>query len=220
MMLPRSLFETRAPLDIFLQRAHALPLPYLNCPSLSFLVYLSPAAYLSLLRQQQQAIDVEGQELPLNASLFQVLDFLSSYPRGATTVTLQLTSHSGLQIFPASVSMPSLTSRPTFPLCLKGPELEHVFLEVPVAPIDVSAGTSSSQHYSWVLDFTLGGRSPGIVLSQSRMRDIEMILNPLGSMDNLPPVGILSFQPGSWVSLLVSLNCLFKNKIEFMLSHS
>lgn len=206
MMFPRSLSEMRAPLDIFLQRAHALPLPYLNCPSLSFLVYLSPRAYLSLLRQQQQqrAIDVEGHELPLNASLSQIRDFLSSYPRGATTVTLQLTSHSGLQIFPASVSMPSLTSRPTFPLCLKGPELEHVFLEAPVAPIDISASTSSSQHYSWALDFTFGGRSPGIVLSQSRMRDIEMILNPLGGMDNVPPVGILSFQPGSWVSLLVS----------------
>ena len=199
-MLLRSLSDMRAPLDIFLQRAHALPLPYLNYSSFSFLVYLSPRAYLSMLRQQQQAAIVEGPELPLNASFCQIRDFLSSYPRGATMVTLQLMSHSGLQLFPASISMPSLTTRPTFPLCSRGAELEHVLME---APVDAPASISSSQQYNWVLDFTLGGRLPGIVLSQSRMRDIEMILNPLGGMDNLPPVGMLSFQLGSWVSLLV-----------------
>jgi len=118
-------------------------------------------------------------------------------------VTLQLMSHSGLQLFPSSISMPSLTTRPTFPLCSRGAELEHVLMEVPVVGMDAPAGIPSSQQYNWALDFTLGGRFPGIVLSQSRMRDIEMVLNPLGGMDNLPPVGILSFQPGSWVSLLL-----------------
>ncbi len=118
-------------------------------------------------------------------------------------VTLQLMSHSGLQLFPTSMSMPSITTRPTFPLCSRGAGLEHVFMEAPAVAMDTPASISSSQQYNWVLDFTLGGRFPGIVLSQSRMRDIEMILSPLGGMDNLPPVGILSFQPGSWVSLLV-----------------
>ncbi|KAK2467821.1 hypothetical protein APHAL10511_000116 [Amanita phalloides] len=198
-VIASTLSVTRTPLDIFLQRAHALPLPHLNCPSLSFLVYVSPRAYLSLL-QQQQVRQVEG---PFDIGYTHLRDFLDSYSRGAIMATLQLLPHSGLQLFPASMSMPSLTSRPTFPLFLKGPELEHVLIEVPGASIDVSAGANARQHYSWALDFTLGGRTSGIVLSQSRMREIEMILNPLGGMDNLPSVGILSFQPASWVSLLL-----------------
>ncbi|KAF8626820.1 hypothetical protein AX15_004654 [Amanita polypyramis BW_CC] len=199
-VIASSLYETRAPLDIFLQRAHALPLPYLNYPSLSFLAYLSPKAYLSLLQQARP--QAEGHAVPLNVSLSQLHRFLSSYSKGATMATLQLEPHSGSQMFPASMSMPSLTSRPTFPLFPRGSELEHTFLEVPV---DVSTGTPpAGKHYNWLLDFTLGGCSQGVVLCQSRMREIEMILNPLGDIDNLPPVNTLSFQSTSWISLLLN----------------
>ncbi|KAF8629178.1 hypothetical protein AX17_005763 [Amanita inopinata Kibby_2008] len=208
-LVATSLCELRAPLDIFLRRSHALPLPYLNCPSLSFLVYLSPRGYLSCLKQRFQQLHPTPEEqqsvIPLDIDLGRIRTYLTSRPEGATVATLRLCSYSGPQLYPSSMSMPSFLSRPTFPLSLKGAELEHVFLEAPPIFTDTTIGSSSSiQNHSWLLDFTHGGRTEGIVLSQSRMRDIEMVVNPLSGMDHLPPVSILSFQSTSWVSLLLN----------------
>jgi len=66
----------------------------------------------------------------------------------------------------------------------------------------------TSQH-TWILDFTDSGKYPGVVMSQSRMRGIELIVNPLGGMVGLNSVGILSFGTGSWVDLLVRVQLLF-----------
>lgn len=197
-VIASSLSGSHAPLDIFLQRAHALPLPYLNCPSLSFLVYLSPAAYLSLIRQPR-VVQTEGQEMNLDISISQLREYLASRHQGVTLGTLRLIPRSGVQLYPASMSMPSLTPRPTFPLYLKGSELEHAFLEAPTTSSTLVS--SSVESYGWVVDFTQGGRQAGVVLSQSRMREIETIINPLGGIDT---VGILSLQPASWVNLLLS----------------
>lgn len=70
----------------------------------------------------------------------------------------------------------------------------------------MNASTSdpfSPDYHTWILDFTSGGKYPGIVMSQSRMRDIELVVNPLGGMDNLNSVGMITFGPGSWVDHLV-----------------
>ena len=57
---------------------------------------------------------------------------------------------------------------------------------------------------AWVLDFTLGGRMPGIVMSQARMREIEAVVNPFSTIRNLQGGGgMLSFTNGSWVDMLV-----------------
>jgi hypothetical protein len=79
-------------------------------------------------------------------------------------------------------------------------------------------------HYVWMLDFTDGGKNPGVVMSQSRMRDIELVVNPLGGIDGLNSVGMISFGTGSWVDLLVrdhpiivtrlSLNAVFSSMPE------
>lgn len=39
-------------------------------------------------------------------------------------------------------------------------------------------------------------------MSQSRMREIELVLNPFGG-ENMPQVPMMSFGAGSWVDLLV-----------------
>lgn len=103
--------------------------------------------------------------------------------------------------------MPTLTSRPTFPLVPSGSQIDHIF------PIDSAVSndlvTLSEQHI-WILDFTNGGKTPGVVTSQTRMRDIELVINPLSGMDSMGSVNMLSFGTGSWVDLLVCIilpNC-------------
>jgi len=98
-------------------------------------------------------------------------------------------------LFPASLSMPTLISRPTFPLVPSGAELEHVFPQT-------AELTNDAQHF-WILDFTQGGKSHGVVISQSRMREIELVVNPLSGMDSMNPV-MMSFGTGSWVALLLN----------------
>ena len=103
--------------------------------------------------------------------------------------------------------MPTLTARPTFSLVPGGSELEHVFPHTldPSATVETAMSETETQvdQHTWILDFTHGGKHPGVVLSQSRMRDIELVVNPLSSMDQLNSNGMMSFGATSWVDLLV-----------------
>ncbi len=94
--------------------------------------------------------------------------------------------------------MPTLTTRPAFPLVPDGAR-EHTFPQT----ADISSSPFDLEKPSWLLDFTEGGRHPGVVVSQSRMRDIELVVNPLSSMDEMNTVNIISFGTGSWIDLLV-----------------
>lgn len=61
-----------------------------------------------------------------------------------------------------------------------------------------------STHHVWTLDFTSGGKRAGIVVSQSQMRDIELLITPLGGLHtDLDDVSIFSFNVNSWVDILV-----------------
>lgn len=181
-------------MDIYLLRCHALPLPYLVSPSISFLVYVSPQVYLSLKTSsspdQQPTSTLPKLDIPFD----HLRTYLSTHQRGTTLATLLLSSLSDSQLFPASLSMPSLISRPTFPLVPSGADLEHVFPQA-------AELTTDAQHV-WVLDFTHGGEFPGVVVSQSRLREMELVIHPLSGMDPLNPV-MMSFGTGSWVALLV-----------------
>ncbi|KAF8891714.1 hypothetical protein BD779DRAFT_1437561 [Infundibulicybe gibba] len=196
-----SLSLTQAPLDIFLLRSHALPLPYLQCPSISFLVYVSPLDYLTLRRLLPLGSTQSG--LPqLDTPLDRIREHVPSY-EGSIIATLSLSAQKGSQMFPASMSMPTLSTRPNFPLVPKGSELEHVFPQL--AESSVPNPESSHSHYVWTLDFTDGGKHRGVVMSQSRLRDIELVVNPLGGMGNMNPVNMMSFGNGSWVDHLLNL---------------
>ncbi|KAJ6558539.1 hypothetical protein DFH09DRAFT_1037086 [Mycena vulgaris] len=184
-----------APLDIYLLRSHALPLPYLISPSITFLVYVSPNAYLTLKTSSSPVPEPESNLPKLDIPFDQLRTYLSTPRKGATMATLLLSPLSDSQLFPASLSMPSLISRPTFPLVPSGSELEHVFPQT-------AELTNDSQHV-WILDFTHGGKFPGVVVSQSRLREIELVVNPLSGMDAMNPV-MMSFGTGSWVALLLN----------------
>ncbi|KAG6888002.1 hypothetical protein C0992_009955 [Termitomyces sp. T32_za158] len=195
-----SLSLVKAPLDIFLLRCHALPLPFLISPSVSFLISLSSQAYLALSRK------TEASAGPWDVSLPSLRTHMFSIHKGLTFATLALTVAPTGKIFSATMNMPTFSARPTFPLAPQGSELEHSFPQ----RLDQSSGMAASEvleagkQHMWVLDFTNGGKNPGIVMSQSRMREIELIVNPLGGIDNMDPVTLMSFGTGSWVDLLFS----------------
>lgn len=208
----RSLYLPKAPLDIFLLRSHALPLPYLTIPSMSFLTYLSPLAYLSLLHDskgqgQKETDDFSFPPLDLNVQQLR-LHLTSLNNKGVTIATLSLEKLSEAHLYPSSMAMPNVTTRPTFPLAPAVSELDHNFPQFGdnfSGAVDSHDSTNAfSGPYTWVLDFTHGGKRPGVVTSQSRMKEIELVVNPLGGTDSLNGVSeMLSFGTVGWIDLLV-----------------
>lgn len=92
------------------------------------------------------------------------------------------------------MSIPALDGRTSTGLVEDAAQLEFVFpaaREVPGQP-----------QFSWVLDFTGGGKYAGVVMSQARMREIELVVNPFSAMES--EVQMMAFGTGSWVDLLVS----------------
>ncbi|TFK25519.1 hypothetical protein FA15DRAFT_703621 [Coprinopsis marcescibilis] len=194
-----SLSQLRAPLDIFLRRSHALPIPYLLAPSLSFLVYLSPLAYLSLLKSVPSNFS-NTNTIPVDIPLPFLWSNLSGIPKGVTIATLILTQVS-VPSLPSSMHVSTFATRPTFPLTPYASE--HMFPQL--ADDLMLTDTVDPGQYEWVLDFTDSGKGPGVILSQSRMREIELVLNPLGGMGSLEPVNnVRPFHTLSWVDLLLN----------------
>ncbi|KAJ3518125.1 hypothetical protein NLJ89_g42 [Agrocybe chaxingu] len=200
-----SLSLAKAPLDIFLLRAHSLPLLYLMMPSISFLTYLSPAAYLSLRRKAPitNTFKVEDDSPPIDFTFNDLQPHISSMTKGVTIATLFLDKLSEAHLYPPSMSMPNITARPSFPLSPSASEVDHPFPQQD--DFGLHSDSSPPQPYTWVLDFTVGGKKDGVVMSQSRMKAIELVVNPLGGDDDLSGVtDMLSFGTGSWVDLLLN----------------
>lgn len=201
----RSFSSPTAPLDVFLLRCHSLPLPYLLIPSLSFLVHVSPTAYLHLIRNStnQKQPRTNLSPLPLDISLADIKKNLATTTNGVTIATLYLKETAGLasghHLYPGSMSMPNVTSRPTFPLSPSASEFDHIF---PPTNTGFGSSVSSEMSCTWMLDFTQGGKRRGVVMSQSRMKAIELVVNPLTVGNNLNSMGD-AVAVGSWVDSLV-----------------
>uniref|UniRef100_A0A8H7Y857 Mediator complex subunit 1 n=1 Tax=Psilocybe cubensis TaxID=181762 RepID=A0A8H7Y857_PSICU len=190
-----SLSMPKAPLDIFLIRSHSLPLPYLTMPSISFLTYLSPAAYLSLIRKASNQPDPLNYP-PLDVSLSDIKSHLDVFGKGVTIATLYLEQLSDAHLYSQSILMLDMTIRPTFPLSPTSVQLDHAFSQ---------ENSQASGPYSWVLDFTERGKRPGVVMSQSRLRAIELVVNPMRGSDGINNVNVmLSFGTGSWIDILLN----------------
>ncbi|THH32518.1 hypothetical protein EUX98_g1705 [Antrodiella citrinella] len=198
-----TLSTSPAPLDIFLMRGHTLPLPYLRTPSMSFLLHLSPLTYLTLLRTPaSRSAPPPRSPLPSLDIPFHVLrSRLTAHTplSGATIATLTLGTASSLS--PSdSLGMHSLAARPVFTLTPTSHPADYHFFETADPPGSPTAGTA----YRWFLDFTDGGSHRGVVMSQSRMREIETIVNPLSGMEGSGSVGMMNFSVGNWVDLLLN----------------
>ncbi|KAF9472140.1 hypothetical protein BDN70DRAFT_503976 [Pholiota conissans] len=197
-----SLSLQKAPLDIFLLRGHSLPLPYLISPSISFLAYISPLVYLSLIRHgkaDQTTGNNANDDLTIDVLLSDVRARLPTLTTGVTIATLSLEKLSEAHLYPPSMSMPSVTARPTFLLAASAADLDHSFPQLDGFGME----ENSSPPFSWVLDFTAGGKRPGVIMSQSRMKFIELVVNPLGG-DGSVVTDIMAFGSGSWVDQLLN----------------
>ncbi|PIL30569.1 hypothetical protein GSI_07269 [Ganoderma sinense ZZ0214-1] len=185
-----------APLDVFLLRGHALPLPYLTSPSISFLTYISPLAYLKLLRTSRPTAPPPSHLPALDVPFPHLRAALTTHPRpsGATVATLVLSPNPPPAYHADSMSMPALDARTATTLVEDADRLEVVFPAAREVP--------GQQQFSWVLDFTGGGKYPGVVVSQARMREIELVVNPFSGMDQMGDVPMMAFGTGSWVDLL------------------
>ncbi|TFY58921.1 hypothetical protein EVJ58_g6110 [Rhodofomes roseus] len=201
-----------APLDIFLMRAHTLPLPYLTSPSVSFLVYIAPLTYLTLLRSSPSAgpgrQQASSPPLPKIDVPFDVLrPALTSHPRpkGVTIVSLVLSTAGTIHGSDTdAMNIADFSARPTFPLSSIGATVDRALPQVTQVPGTRLAADPAPPAHVWVLDFTDGGKHPGIVMSQSRMREIELLMNPLSGMDQLHSVHQMAFGMGSWLDFLLS----------------
>ncbi len=92
--------------------------------------------------------------------------------------------------------MPALDARASAALVEDADRLEFVLPAAREVP--------GQQQFSWALDFTAGGKYAGVVVSQSRMREIELVVNPFSGMDQMGDVPMMAFGTGSWIDLLVS----------------
>lgn len=99
--------------------------------------------------------------------------------------------------------MPNVTSHPSFPLSPSASEFDHVFPQ-----LNYGASPGSEASYAWMLDFTQDGSRRGIVMSRSRMKAIELVVNPLAVGNNLNAMGGAAVC-GSWIDLLVGHVGLF-----------
>lgn len=206
----RALSLPVAPLDIFLNRSHGLPLPYLTTPSLSFLVHLTPLEYLNALRTAPTTPSASSSSanLPkLDVPLTHLRQMLVGHPRpqGAIVATLSLEPCRLLEDppLPPSALDAVHADRPTFTLAQ--PDGGRLFPQISRKP---QGPESTRDTYVWILDFTSSGRSTGIVISQSRMREIERILQPATSADGMGGISLIGYGTGSrdrdWVDMLVS----------------
>ena len=176
---------------------------------MSFLTYLSPLAYLSLLHDSkgQEQKETDDSFPPLDLTLQQLRLRLTSLNKGVTIATLSLENLSEDHLYPSSMAMPNVTTRPTFPLVPSVSDVDHNFPQFGDnfgVVVDSHDSNAFSGPYTWVLDFTHGGKRPGVVTSQSRMKEIELVVNPLGGIDSLNGVSeMLSFGTVGWIDLLV-----------------
>jgi hypothetical protein len=179
----------------------------LTFPAVSFLTFLSPLAYLSLLKTVPSSSSPlqSTSKLPiLDIPLAYLRERLSTHPRpkGVTIATLAISQPPKHDRLPSIEIDDNGTGRPTF--VLAQPESNRTFPQLPAPPQNTPL---SDESYTWTLDFTTSGKYPGVVMSQSRMRMIECILDP--SAMGMDDVGMMGFGGGqglrSWVDLLVRI---------------
>lgn len=171
---------------------------------MSFLAFLSPQAYYSLMRSSQQersgSLDKVWKLDILLPVLRTRLSRSDSRPPGAIIATLQLSARTGSEPL-LTDQIPSL-GRPNFKLPSTSmlAALDHTFPEI----IPLSAERFKESDI-WLLDFTDGGQSNGIVMTRSRMQEIQLVIDPVGAMGN---IGLdMNPFPGTWLNLLVRQKC-------------
>ncbi|EJD52546.1 hypothetical protein AURDEDRAFT_149252 [Auricularia subglabra TFB-10046 SS5] len=179
----------KPPLDIFLARCHALPLPYLAGANVSFLAHISPLAYMKLTR----ASDRSPHAL-LDVSLPTLRRFVHQASPGDgfawATLSLRPALSDVAYAVPEGETL-TLSARPAFDPRIARAQLVHRFPE------------DAENRNRYML--TVEG---GIVMAESRLRDVQQILGiqaAAGAQDLFGGmVGMRYAWSGSWVDLLLN----------------
>ncbi|KAH9069870.1 hypothetical protein EDB83DRAFT_2518218 [Lactarius deliciosus] len=170
--------SSSVPLDVLLLRGHALSLPYLHSPTLCFLVYLSPRAYLSLQRSAPATTSPQTRPPTSDFPSTHLYNCLSGDhpPIGRFHILRPPLIHCYLVALRFRSPLNAIGFSYDFPL-----------------PTGPDAGK-----YGWVLGF-----GAGIVISQSSMLEIARAVQPqeLSYAGTEPS---LSFMTGSWVDMLLN----------------
>lgn len=204
---------------------------------MSFLVHLSPLAYYSLRTASQNDTLQNGSPgWPFDISPSVIRKCLGRHddrPSGATTATLELTS----DVIPMSTSSNTTLSDFSSGLVLGASELlSQLEDSSSYGPRFLLPGTSvlSSLDHSlpeqngmsvngsqdqWVLDFTNGGTRKGLVMTHSRMRDIQTIVRKPSSASNSGNDFLHLPYSGNWVALLVRNAFLFLSVLSSLNVH-
>lgn len=167
---------------------------------------MPPLSYLTLLRTSPKSSAPTPSHIP---ELDVPWDFLrlqlSAQPQtpGITTACLRICEVNKPR--PASAHGSTTTgTRPMFNLDPSMSQFEHSF------PVPTGQGatqeTPALPRTVWILDFTHDEKTKGIVMSQSRMREIEGIVNPFSHSSMQNPMGMVGRSPfgsGSWIDLVV-----------------
>lgn len=179
--------QPSAPLDVLLLHGHALALPYLHSPTLCFLVYLSPRAYLSLRRSASATVPSQPASFDIPSPHLHSCLSADPPPIGVTRASLSLVP---LPQPPPPPADPLLSRPPSFPLAPTALGFTHNF-PLPTGP--------DSGKYGWVLNF-----GQGVVMSQSRMLEIARVVQPQDQLSYAGTGPSLSFVT-SWMDMLVIL---------------
>ena len=184
------------PLDIFLTRAHGLPLPYLTGGGLSFLVHASPLGYMRLSPATEDDPPSDVFDVPISRIRSTLKNDVS--PALVHPIDDNLTW--------ATVSLEPLLTDTAYtfgmPVGLRPAFEVRVNLESEVekgAHILPRHRPENGTSYGWMVTIEGGG----VVMSESRMRDIQHILG-LSSEHLHGYLGVRYLWAGSWVDLLVS----------------
>jgi hypothetical protein len=187
----------KAPLDIFLRRAHALPLINLNSPSISFLIGMTTVSYLSLLKLSPNYIDNPTSDPEPNIDIPNSLlrRFITQHPTppGITTCNLIIAASNQLVSEPIHHVPPGV---PHFPL-----------LDVPSVPSQSHTFPLPGGDSAWVLDFG----QKGLVMRRSAMQGLVQALGhddvndaTLTGMSFMSlGMGLISEENTRWVDMLV-----------------
>ncbi|KZT41529.1 hypothetical protein SISSUDRAFT_1031224 [Sistotremastrum suecicum HHB10207 ss-3] len=191
-------------LDIFLQRSHGLPLTYVHSCAVTFLTYLSPIAYLTFLRTPPQDPPSSPilEDLEFDIPMAHLRDEIRRLEPTHRVVMADLRLSSAYSMLPTDIfhqdiSLVPGSSRPTLSASFTDPGMNFPLPQATLAFSSTDpANSSTDRPLVWVLEFS----GPGIVMTQTRMKEIYSIIDAREAPMN---PDIIGFGTGSgWIDLL------------------
>lgn len=201
--------KPQVPADILALRTGGIPIPYLLSFSLSFLLYLSPLAYLTCLRYSNTfGKPIPDQEI-MDISFNPIRHILSD-----------VETRERLDVLVASISY-----EPNAKTSLPAPSVDQVML----SPEKESSSegedsmmyrflTSDGSAGRWALTFLFGQTGNPLIISQSRMKRIASIVD-LGTNSRDDSYGLMGLtgssdvQGPSWLDLAMDLHCTQSSRV-------